>query len=180
MTKFSNKILENIKGKKVGVFCDDSNLYHSYQKYGWRIDFNKFRTLLKKHCDLRFINYYIAIPEKSDFSRAGTERFLSQIEPFVSLKKKDLKYMPIGGNILKKGNVDVEIVLDVVRSINDLDAVMILSGDSDFQELKNYIVRDKRKIIIFVGYEENMGWELRQCWHIYLNRMKEEIVLKFE
>ncbi|MDO8524579.1 MAG: hypothetical protein Q7R99_03045 [bacterium] len=37
------KILENLKDKKVGVFCDDSNLYHSYQKYGWRVDFEKFK-----------------------------------------------------------------------------------------------------------------------------------------
>ena len=39
------KILQNLKGKKVGVFCDDSNLYHSYKKYGWRIDFEKFKNL---------------------------------------------------------------------------------------------------------------------------------------
>jgi len=41
------KLLEFLKGKKVGVFCDDSNLYHSYPKYGWRIDFGKFRKLLR-------------------------------------------------------------------------------------------------------------------------------------
>ena len=77
--------------------------------------------------------------------------------------------------MVKKGDVDVEIVLDVARTINDLDVVMVLSGDSDFYELKNYVLNDKGKNIIFVGYEENMAWELRQCWHIYLNRIKEEI-----
>ena len=38
-------------------------------------------------------------------------------------------------------------------------------------------LKDKKKIIVFIGYEENMAWELRQCWHIYLNRIKEEIAL---
>jgi len=97
------KLLQSLKGKKVGVFVDDSNLYHSYKKYGWRIDFRKLRTLPERYCDLKFINYHIAIPA---------------------------------------------------------------------------VVHDKKKNILFVGYEENMAWELRQCWHLYVNRIKNEIVLQ--
>jgi len=178
MLSKTEKLFEIIKGKKVGVFCDDSNLYHSYQKYGWRVDFAKFKDLLKNCCDLRFINYYIAIPEKNDAIFAGTERFLEKIRPYVNLKTKKLKYTPVAGKLIKKGDVDVEIALDVVRSIDNIDVAMVLSGDSDFLELKNYVVHDKKKNILFVGYEENMAWELRQCWHLYLNRIKEDVILK--
>ena len=79
---------------------------------------------------------------------------------------------------MKKGNMDVEIVLDVVRTIDNLDVVIIVSGDSDFYELKNYIIKDKGRNIVFIGYEENMAWELRQCWYIYVNRIKEEVGFK--
>jgi len=172
------KLLENLEGKKVGVFCDDSNLYHSYQKYGWRIDFGKFKKLLEDYCKLQFINYYIAIPDKSDAIYQGTKRFLKKINPHVSLKKKSLKYMPVAGRIIKKGDVDVEIALDVVRTIDDLDVVIVVSGDSDLLELKNYVVKDKGKNILFAAYKENMAWELRLCWHIYLNKIKDEIALQ--
>lgn len=37
MDQKTEKILQSLKGKKVGVFCDDSNLYHSYKKNGWRL-----------------------------------------------------------------------------------------------------------------------------------------------
>ena len=94
------------------------------------------------------------------------------------MKKKALKYIPYRGYVIRKGDVDVEIVLDVVRNVDDLDVIIIVSGDSDFLELKNYVVYDKHKKIIFFGYEENMAWELRQCWHLYLNKIKDEIVLK--
>jgi len=180
MSKFQNKILESIKGKKVGVFCDDSNLYHSYQKYGWRVDFEKFGKLLKEICDLQFINYYVAVPEKSDFSRAGTERFFKHIEPFVILKKKLLKYLPVASTVLKKGDVDVEIVIDVVRNIDKLDVIIVLSGDSDLCELKNYVIRDKGKNIIFWAFEKNMAWELKYCWHLYLDDYKDEFLKKFD
>ena len=178
MDEKTEKILKSLKNKKVGVFCDDSNLYHAYQKYGWRIDFGKFRNLLEKYCHLKFIHYHVAVPNKSDDVFKGTKNFLSKIEPNVVLKKKLLKYTPIAGKFIKKADTDIEITLDVVRNIDDLDVIIVMSGDSDFLELKNYVVYDKKKSILFVGYEENMAWELRQCWHFYLNRLKDEIVLK--
>ena len=172
------KLLESLKGKKVGVFVDDSNLYHSYKKYGWRIDFEKLRTLLERYCDLKFINYHVAIPAKSDDVFRGTEIFLQKISSSVTLKKKLLKYTPIAGKFMKKADTDVEITLDVVRNIDNLNVVVIVSGDSDFLELKNYVVHDKKKNILFIGYEENMACELRQCWHLYVNRIKNEVALQ--
>lgn len=177
MDKKTEKLLQRLKNKKVGVFCDDSNLYHAYQKYGWRMDFSKFRRLLEKYCDLQFINYYIAIPNKSDMAFFGTQRFLKRIRPYVTVKEKQLKYTPVAGKFVKKGDVDVEICLDVVRTIDNLDVAIVVSGDSDLLALKNYVVGDKGKSILFAGYKENMAWELRLCWHLYLDRMKEEISL---
>ena len=175
MEEKTQKLLESLKSKKVGVFCDDSNLYHAYQKYGWRIDIGKLRKLLEEYCDLEFLNYYIVIPARNDAVGRGTQSFLYNISAFAIVKKKELKYTPVGGQVVKKGNMDVEIVLDVVRTIENLDVVIIVSGDSDFYELKNYVTKDKKKQIIFLGYKENMAWELRLCWHIYLNRLKEVI-----
>jgi len=172
------KILGRLKGKRVGVFCDDSNLYHAYKKSGWRIDFEKFRKFLEAYCDLKFVNYYVAIPNKTDKVFDGTERFLQKLSPSVLLKKKRMKYIPESEKMIKKADVDMEIALDVVRMIDQLDTVIILSGDSDFLELKNYVVYDKGKQIMFVGYEENMAWELRKCWHFYLNQIKDEIIFK--
>ena len=120
------KLLQSLKNKKVGVFCDDSNLYHSYKKYGWRVDFEKFRKLLENYCDLKFIHYHVAIPDRSDDVFRGTKNFLSKIESAVILKKKLLKYTPIAGKFMKKADTDVEITLDVVRNIENLDIVILV------------------------------------------------------
>lgn len=178
MDKNIEKLLESLKNKKVGVFVDDSNLYHSYKKYGWRVDFGKLRTLLERYCDLKFINYHIAILAKSDDAFRGTETFLQKISSSVTFKKKLLKYTPVAGKFMKKADTDIEITLDVVRNIDNLNVAIIVSGDSDFLELKNYVVHDKKKNILFAGYEENMAWELRQCWHLYVNRIKDEAALQ--
>lgn len=174
----TEKVLESLKNKKLGIFCDNANLYHAYQKYGWRIDLRKFRDFISQYCDLKFINYYLVIPAKNDIVYHGTERFLNKIKSFVTIEKKELKYTPVGGQVVKKGNMDVEIVLDVVRTVDNLDVIIIMSGDSDFLELKNYIVKEKNKNILFMGYKENMAWELRLCWHLYINRIRNEVELK--
>jgi len=179
MNTKSQKILESLKDKKVGVFCDDSNLYHSYRKYNYRLDLEKFRKFLEKICNLQCIHYHIAIPKKSDNTRKGTEKFVGHIKKFVEVKEKDLKYTPVNGKFIKKGDVDVEIVLDVVRSIDDLDVVIIISGDSDYLELKNYIIKDKSKNIVFWAFEKNMAWELKYCWHLYLDDFKDEFLQEF-
>lgn len=171
-------LLQSLKGKKVGVFCDDSNLYHAYQKYGWRIDFKKFRSFLEKYCNLDFINYYVVVPDKSDVVYKGTQKFLEKINSHISIKKKELKYTPIGGQVVKKGNMDVEIVLDVVRTVDDLDVIVVMSGDSDFYELRNYVVKDKGKRIVFIAYKKNMAWEIKLCWHIFLERIRDKIEFK--
>ncbi|MBU4298437.1 NYN domain-containing protein [Patescibacteria group bacterium] len=178
MDNKSQKLLESLRAKRIGVFVDDSNLYHAYKKYGWRVDFGKLRKLLENHCDLKFIHYHIAIPDRSDDVFRTTQSFLSKIEPHVILKKKLLKYTPIAGKFMKKADTDVEITLDAVRNIDSLDVIIVMSGDSDFLELKNYVVYDKKKSILFISYEENMAWELRQCWHLYVNRIKNEVVFQ--
>ena len=31
--------------------------------------------------------------------------------------------------------------------------------------------------IVFMSYENNMAWELKYCWHLYLDKIKELISL---
>jgi uncharacterized LabA/DUF88 family protein len=172
------KILEKLRGKRVGIFCDGANLFHGRQKYGWQIDLEKLKKLISNFCDLRFINYYLAMPIKNDIAFHGSQKFLEKVKNIVNVKSKELKYILVAGGVIKKGNMDIEIVLDIVRSIDNLDVVIVVSGDSDFVELKNYITREKKKNIIFIAYQKNMGWEIRQCWHIFLEDVKNEIILE--
>ena len=67
-----------------------------------------------------------------------------------------------------------------MRTVDNLDVVIILSGDSDLLELKNYVIKDKKKNIIFWAFEKNMAWELKYCWHLYLDDYRKEIELSLK
>jgi len=170
---------KNLHHKKAGVFIDDSNLYYAQKEAGWRVDWKKLKKFLEKYCRVSIYNYYAALPDKSDINYKPTIKYLDYIKTAASVKLKPLKYVKtVKGITIKKGDVDVEIVLDVVRNIEKLEVIFVVSGDSDYLELKNWVVKDKKKEIVFIAFENNIAWELRQCWHVYLNRIREEIELK--
>jgi uncharacterized LabA/DUF88 family protein len=70
--------------------------------------------------------------------------------------------------------VDIEIALDVVRQLNNLDVVMILTGDSDFVELRRYVLEND-KHIVFLGFRKTMAWELKQGKYFYLDSVKRHL-----
>jgi len=169
-------VVEKFKKPKAGVFIDDSNLYHAYKKVGWRIDFAKLRKILETAFDVAFINYYLAVPDKNDKAFARTMKFIRNLPKDISLKTKPLKYL--NHRQEKKGDVDVEISVDVFRTIKDLDVVIILTGDSDYKELAEFVLKDAKKKILFMGFNENMAWELRKLKHFYLDELKEAVAFQ--
>ena len=177
MTKFSNKILDKLKNKKTGVFVDDANLFYAKKKVGWQIDFAKLRKFLEKITKLEFINYHLAMPAKWDSAFKPTQNYIDKIKTAVNIKSKPLKYIKNNKGLIKKGDVDLEIAVDVMRNLNKIDCVIIISGDSDYIEFRNFILEQK-KLIIFMAFKENMAWEIKTGKYVLLNKMREYIKLE--
>lgn len=175
MDNNTEKLLKRIDGLRVGVFIDNSNLFYAQKKSGWKIDYNKLKKLLSKYCEVKIYNFYVAIPSKGDLSYPSTKKYLDIVGKFANLRTKPLKYIRGDDKITKKGDVDLEIAIDVVRNIKNLDVLIIASGDSDYLELKNWVVNDNKKKILFLGFEDNIAWEIKYCWHLFFDDLKGEI-----
>ncbi|OHA15608.1 MAG: hypothetical protein A3B08_03440 [Candidatus Taylorbacteria bacterium RIFCSPLOWO2_01_FULL_43_44] len=171
----------------LGVFYDNSNLFYAQKKAGWKLSLGALHEELSVAFNVKFLKFYTAIPREGDDSRENTLKYLDSVKSFVSLVTKPLKYIKarkvLDGKIVdlveKKGDMDVDIALDVTKTIDDVDALLIVSGDSDLLPLKNYSVA-KNKKIAFAGFENNMAWELRQILHIYLDSHKNALSLTEE
>ena len=105
---------------KAGVFIDGANLYYSQKQNHWKIDLSKLKKLLVKEVDVDTFNYYQAIPYKKDSAYLPTKKYIAKIEKVARIRTKPLKYIKSGNRVIKKGDVDVEIVLDVVRNLTGL------------------------------------------------------------
>ena len=165
------------RGIKTGVFIDGANLYYSQKQNGWKIELKKLKGLLQKEAAIKVFNYYQAVPSKNDPAYKPTQKYITNLKESAKLRTKPLKYIKSGNRVIKKGDVDVEIVLDVVRNLTRLDLIILVSGDSDFVELKNYILENNKKVI-FIGFKNNMAYEFKQGKYLQFERIRKYVEYK--
>lgn len=155
---------------RVHVFVDASNLWATQKAKGQFFDLAKLKAYLKaKHsADQIKVYYYDAYPEQGtrEYSIEGKFRFYVYLEKALGfvVRKKPLKQIKVvteaGVAIEEKGNMDVEMAIDVVNQINNYDDAILFSGDSDFLALIRF-ARNKGKKIYVYSSRNNVSRELR-------------------
>ena len=58
MTIEVRKILSKLKGKEVGIFIDDSNIFHRQRETNLFIDWRKFKELLNNNFKIKLLKFY--------------------------------------------------------------------------------------------------------------------------
>jgi len=162
----NNKIKQNT----VYVFIDASNVWNVVKSVKRFIDYSKLKNYFKKKFDANNIEvfYYDAYPKDGtrDYNLDGKHKFLTYLKKGLrfTVRKKELKRISIttenGEAILEKGNMDVEIAIDVVHNINKYDIAVLFSGDADFLALIKY-TRSRGKKMYIYSSKDNISSELR-------------------
>ena len=136
------------KNHRVGVFVDVQNMYHSAKNlYGARVN---FKELLRVAVAGRELVRAVAYVVKSDTEEE--KAFFDALEKSgFELKSKDLQIFPGG---MKKGDWDVGLAIDAISLSKQLDVVVIVSGDGDFEPLVNYL-KYSGLIVEVVGFKRS-------------------------
>ncbi len=175
-----NPVLEKIKDKKIALFVDNANWFYPQKELGWKISFSRLHAFLEKHCKIVILKLYAGTPldnedkKKFDAFRKAVEKagFLVVTKPLkkilVDKEKKKFEH---------KCNFDVEIALDVARSIKEVDVIIIGSGDSDFLEVKKFSLENKKNFFV-ICFEKGVAWEMRKNYHVFLEEIKDEVKQK--
>lgn len=133
-------MIQKFKDQRVGVFMDVQNLYHSARNiYKTRVDFNQIlKTAVGNRKVIRAFAYVIK-------TKSGEERsFFDALSGLgIETRVKDLKEF-FGG--AKKGDWDVGLAVDAIRTSSNLDTVVLVSGDSDFVPLVEYLKNHGKRV----------------------------------
>jgi uncharacterized LabA/DUF88 family protein len=138
------------KTPTVYAFIDSQNVNVSTQKFGWKMDWRKFRQFLKDRYGATqaymFIGY---VPEYEDmYEFLHDAGYSIVLKPTVDMNRpRDTvaKPQPGGKNGKQeekkpvKGNVDAELVLWAMKELPNYDKAIIISGDGDFYCLAEYL-----------------------------------------
>jgi len=171
------EILEKFKGKSVGIFVDEANLFYSQKSLGWHINWKNVLDFFNQYFNIKIAQYYMGTPLKKK-AYEGNILIKNRLEKDgFKVITKPLKKIYLDGHkrdFIYKCNFDVEITRDVIRNLNEIDLVLLASSDSDFIGLRNDVV-SRRKGFIFVCFEHNVAWEIRRSYHIFFENIQEKI-----
>ena len=170
----SNKItVPQRKNHRIGVFVDVSNMYHSAKNlYKSRVN---FRELLRIATANRQLVRAVAYVVKSDTEEE--KAFFNALEKSgYELKSKDLQIFPGG---MKKGDWDVAVAVDAISLSKQLDVVVIVSGDGDYEPLVDYL-KFSGVIVEVVGFKRSSSARIIEAANnfIDLEEIKDKILLK--
>jgi len=123
------------------AFIDGQNLRYSTSKAEtpWIVDLNRFRIYLEKKYHVNEAYYFLGAynPDYQDMYTS------IQKSGYILIFRKHSESM----KSLKKGNVDTDIVFNIMRKIadqEDFDKVVLVSGDGDYFRMVQYLIgKDK-------------------------------------
>jgi uncharacterized LabA/DUF88 family protein len=148
--------------RRVGVFIDVQNMYYSARNiYGAKVNFgNIVKVCVGNQQLVRAIAYTIS-------TKTGEERpFFEALQGMgIEVAQKELLEYDSGH---KKGDWDVGITIDVVRMLDMLDVVVMVSGDGDYCALAEY-VKNRGRIFHVASFRESTSSKLVDAADVYTN-----------
>ena len=127
------------------AFIDGQNLHMGIMQSNWKIDHYRFRVYLKDKYHVNEAYYvlgFISEKEQDLYNNLQKAGFI------VMFKEHNSKLLA-----QKKGNVDTDIVFEIMKNLIDnknFDKIVLVSGDGDYKKLVGYLIqKNKFKKILF-------------------------------
>lgn len=121
--------------ERVGLFIDGANLHAASKSLGFDIDYRRLLEEFKKRGRLVRAYYYTALLEDQDFSPIRPLVDWLDYNGYALVTKAAREYTDATGRRRIKGDMDVDIAVDVLEACGWLDHVVLFSGDGDFVSL---------------------------------------------
>lgn len=122
--------------KKIAIFVDVQNIYYTTrQAYGRHFNYRKLWQQISAQGEIISATAYAI--HRDDDKQLKFQNTLKQIGFTVKLKN----YIQRSDGSAK-GDWDVGITIDVMEAAKDVDTVILLSGDGDFDLLLDKIKKD--------------------------------------
>ncbi len=138
------------KPEKIYAFIDSQNLNVSVQKYGWKMNWKKFRKFLTDRYGVDMAYMFIGyVPEHEDiYEKMHDAGYAVVLKPTFDMSRPRPEETAGKPEKPVKGNVDADMVLWAMKEMANYDKAIIVSGDGDFFALVEYLHQQGRLLKI--------------------------------
>ena len=127
--------------EKLALFIDGANLYGAAKGLQFDIDYKRLLELFARKGNLVRAFYYTAVAEDQEFSPLRPLVDWLDYNGFSVVTKPLKEFTDAQGRRRVKGNMDIELAIDVMEMSHCIDHVVIFSGDGDFRRLVEAVQR---------------------------------------
>ncbi len=120
---------------RIALFIDGANLYSAARALNVDLDFKKLVASFRDQAVLVRAYYYTAVIEGEEFSPIRPLVDWLGYNGFSVVTKPVKRFTDAQGHTRTKGNMDVEIAVDMLEMAPHLDHMVLFSGDGDFRRL---------------------------------------------
>jgi uncharacterized LabA/DUF88 family protein len=127
--------------ERVALFIDGANLYASAKSLGFDIDYKRLLALFGSKGQLVRALYYTALIEDQEYSPLRPLVDWLDYNGYTMVTKPTKEFTDATGRRKLKGNMDIELAIDVMEMAQSLDHIVLFSGDGDFRRLVEAVQR---------------------------------------
>jgi uncharacterized LabA/DUF88 family protein len=133
---------------KVAIFIDGSNLYAAARSLDFDIDYRKLLEWGASCGRLVRAFYYTALVEDTDYSPIRPLVDWLDYNGYTMVTKPTKEFVDSQGRRKIKGNMDIELAIDVMEMADHVDHIILFSGDGDFKRLLEAVQRKGVRVTI--------------------------------
>ena len=158
--------------ERLAVFIDGANLYQAARALGFDIDYRRLLTAFGAHGRLIRAYYYTALLDEQEYSPIRPLVDWLEYNGFTMVTKPLKEFTQATGRRKYKGNMDVEIAVDIMELSPHLDHVVLISGDGDFRCLVEAVQRRGLRVTVISTVRTNppmVADELRRQADLFID-----------
>ena len=134
--------------ERLALFIDGANLYAAARALGFDIDYKKLLQEFSKRGVLVRAYYYTALLEDREFSPLRPLVDWLDYNGYTLVTKPAREFTDATGRRKVKGNMDIEIAIDMLEIAPSVDHIVLFSGDGDFRRLVEAVQRRGRRVTV--------------------------------
>jgi len=127
--------------ERVALFIDGANLYATARALGFDIDYKRLQDFFASQCNMVRAFYYTALVEDQEYSPIRPLVDWLDYNGYTMVTKPTKEFTDATGRRKIKGNMDIELAIDVMEMAPFLEHIVLFSGDGDFRRLVEAVQR---------------------------------------
>jgi len=141
--------------ERIALFIDGSNLYASGRALGFDIDYKKLLSDFTSQGRLVRAFYYTALMEEQDYSPIRPLVDWLDYNGYTMVTKPTKEFTDATGRRKLKGNMDIELAIDMMELSAHIDHAVLFSGDGDFRSLVEAVQRKGVRVTVVSTVKSN-------------------------